>query len=76
MNMNEDFPALKGASNGKIPAPVSMFSAWSTAKKSSKNANGKKNDKFFFFHTNIFFLLLANAKGKSTTNAYEYKSFS
>ncbi|CAF0775306.1 unnamed protein product [Rotaria sp. Silwood1] len=39
VNLKEDFPALKGASNAKIPAPVSMFSAWSTAKKSAKNAN-------------------------------------
>ncbi len=44
MNIKEDFPALKGASNTKIPAPVSMFSAWSTAKKSAKNANGEKNN--------------------------------
>jgi hypothetical protein len=42
VNTNEDFPALRGATHGKIPAPVSMFSTWSTAKKSSKNANGKK----------------------------------
>ncbi|CAF2332409.1 unnamed protein product [Rotaria sp. Silwood2] len=39
VNLKEDFPALKGASNARIPAPVSMFSAWSTAKKSAKNAN-------------------------------------
>ncbi|CAF0740473.1 unnamed protein product [Rotaria sordida] len=39
INLKEDFPALKGARNAKIPAPVSMFSAWSTAKKSAKNAN-------------------------------------
>jgi len=49
MNIKEDFPALKGASNTKIPAPVSMFSAWSTAKKSAKNASGKKSEPFFFF---------------------------
>jgi len=58
MNTKEDFPALRGANNAKIPAPVSMFSTWSTAKKIiKKNAN-------------------ANAKGQSTTNAYEYESFS
>jgi hypothetical protein len=39
VNVNEDFPALKSASNTKIPPPVSMFSAWSTAKKTAKNAN-------------------------------------
>ena len=43
MNIREDFPALRGANNAKIPAHVSMFSAWSTAKKSSKNANGTTN---------------------------------
>ncbi len=47
MNMKEDFPALKGATHTKIPAPVSMFSAWSTAKKSAKNANGKKSKSIF-----------------------------
>ncbi len=40
MTVNEDFPALKAAGNAKIPPPVSMFSAWSTAKKTAKNANG------------------------------------
>jgi hypothetical protein len=55
MNIKEDFPALKGASNSKIPAPLSMFSAWSTAKKSAKNASGKNNDQLFFFHRNIHF---------------------
>ncbi|CAM2700391.1 unnamed protein product [Rotaria socialis] len=38
-NVKEDFPALQGAINSKIPAPLSMFSAWSTAKKSAKNSN-------------------------------------
>jgi len=33
MNITEDFPALGGATNRKIPPPVSMFSTWSTAKK-------------------------------------------
>jgi hypothetical protein len=53
--MKEDFPALKGASHTKIPPPVSMFSAWSTAKKSAKNASGRRNDQyvscilFFYF---------------------------
>ncbi len=53
--MKEDFPALKGASHTKIPPPVSMFSAWSTAKKSAKNANGRRSDqyvsciRFFYF---------------------------
>jgi hypothetical protein len=60
MNIREDFPALRGASSAKIPAPVSMFSTWSTAKKSSKNVNGKRR-KIHFFHANMF-LLLANAK--------------
>jgi len=40
MTVNENFPALKAAGNAKIPPPVSMFSAWSTAKKTAKNANG------------------------------------
>lgn len=44
VNVNEDFPALKSASNTKIPPPVSMFSAWSTAKKTAKNASGQSND--------------------------------
>jgi hypothetical protein len=43
-SVNEDFPALKSASNTKIPPPVSMFSAWSTAKKTAKNASGQSND--------------------------------
>ena len=38
MDIKEDFPALKGATNAKIPA--SMFSAWSTAKKTAKTASG------------------------------------
>ncbi len=41
MTMKEDFPALKRAHNTTIPAPVSTFSAWSTAKKSAKSASGK-----------------------------------
>ena len=40
VGMKEDFPALKGAINSRIPAPVSMLSAWSTARKSAKNATG------------------------------------
>lgn len=40
MNVKEDFPALKGAINAKIPPPVSMFSAWSTARKTAKSASG------------------------------------
>lgn len=44
MDMKEDFPALKGASNARIPAPVSMLSAWSTARKTAKNATGLSND--------------------------------
>lgn len=40
MEIKEDFPALKGASNAKIPAPASMFSTWSTARKTAKNATG------------------------------------
>lgn len=39
MNVTEDFPALVGAVNRKIPAPVSMFSTWSTAKKSAKQTS-------------------------------------
>jgi hypothetical protein len=38
----EDFPALKGTTNARIPAPVSMFSAWSTAQ-AAKNASGEKS---------------------------------
>ncbi len=76
MNIKEDFPALKGASNTKIPAPLSMFSAWSTAKKSAKSASGKNNDQLFFFHRNIFFSYFSKCKRKSTTSAYEYESFS
>ena len=39
-NASEDFPALRAASNAKIPPPVSMFSAWSTVKKTAKSASG------------------------------------
>lgn len=42
MNVKEDFPALGGATNSKIPAPVSMFSTWSSAKKSAKNASSNR----------------------------------
>jgi hypothetical protein len=59
MNMKEDFPALKGAINAKIPAPVSMFSNWSTAKKSAKQSSGKTKDQFFLLTLRlrlVFFL--------------------
>lgn len=39
--IKEDFPALQGAVNTRIPPPVSMISAWTKAKKSTKTANGK-----------------------------------
>jgi len=39
MNITEDFPALGGATNRKIPPPVSMFSTWSTAKKTAKQTS-------------------------------------
>lgn len=41
VNMNEDFPALKGSRHANTPTPVSMFSTWSTAKKSAKHTSGK-----------------------------------
>ncbi|CAF1088720.1 unnamed protein product [Adineta steineri] len=50
----EDFPTLRGASNTKIPAPVSMFSAWATAKKTAKttNASAKGNQPQMRMNTN------------------------
>lgn len=44
INTVEDFPALQGASNTRIRAPASMFSAWSTAKKAAKHVSGNCNN--------------------------------
>ena len=47
MTTKEDFPALQGAVNTRIPPPVSMISAWTKAKKSTKTANGKTDTTVF-----------------------------
>ncbi|CAF1634513.1 unnamed protein product [Adineta ricciae] len=52
LTAKEDFPALQGAVNTRIPPPVSMISAWTKAKKSTKTANAKANQPQMRMNTN------------------------